>query len=264
MECIVRKLYFSLFLCAFGSVYCHGERTPLYKYLIPLDGSIKRSGIPEIESMYVISTHRKDKQDDVIERTLATYGIQSNRIVFEDEAISEDEKQELSGPYPVQLSEENIRRLLRYLSLLHDAYARGFATIWIIKAEVRLSDEVAELPGLLTALSKADPEWDVFYWNGEGESAPLPHRYFPRPNQPQERAGLLQEEKPIAENIVRVYRPRNIDSILISRAGMKKIIDYFDRYHLFVPLEVDISYVPQLCQYEREKKIVSELRKESP
>ena len=45
--------------------------------------------------------------------------------------------------------------------------------------------------------------------------------------------------------------------MLISRKGIKKILDYFTHVYLWAPIDVDMHYIPGIRQYSTRRNVVS-------
>jgi GR25 family glycosyltransferase involved in LPS biosynthesis len=161
-------------------------------------------------------------------------------------------KEQLSGPFPVKLNGGMIGCLLSHVSIYKDAYERGFNTVWICEDDIKFTDDVKKLSGFVDELNSIDPDWDILYTDytqhGTGMQA---HR----PGQSPYR--VLSQIVNQSKTLVRMHGRHQTHSMIFSKKGIKKVLDYFTHIHLWTPIDIDIHYVPNIREYSVRKDIAT-------
>jgi GR25 family glycosyltransferase involved in LPS biosynthesis len=255
-------LYALLGFSALFSTPCFTEITPIYKYIEPISITEKKPGIAGIDCIYVINMDARVEKWKRVKALFDQQGLKVNRVSgVNGYIISEDERRELSGPYPVRLRGTQIGCLLSHLSIIHDAYKRGFQTIWIMEDDIEFLKDIHEIPPLLQTLGEKDPLWDIFYtdvdWRRPDGTYLLSFNYDPRPDQPVPFTEYKQPREKITPEIMRIRQRWGTHSMILSKAGIKKIVDYYNRLFLWVPIDADLHYIPQIREYASTHDIVS-------
>jgi GR25 family glycosyltransferase involved in LPS biosynthesis len=153
--------------------------------------------------------------------------------------------------------------ILSHLSVLQDAYDAGYNTIWVMEDDI----EIIQNPHLITDLiSKLDAVcgsdgWDVLFTdrdtkNSRGEYVPC-RAIAKRPNfSPAfSKGNRIQGE---ASQIFRKISCRyGSYSMIIRRSGIEKILDFFKRYQMFLPYDLDYIFPPDIKLYTVLQDVVS-------
>ncbi len=244
------------------SAWIYRDETPVAKHLKTIDISETGSNLSFVDCIYVINL---DERPEKWERTKALFsqaGLRVNRVAaINGWKLSEETKKELFGCYPIRLRGGEIGCLLSHISVLKDAYERGFHVIWICEDDIKFNEDVHQIPDLLLKLDGINPDWDVFYTdidsrNDEGEYMPsLGSDFRPEHNYP---PIFFYIRRSIIENdIMKIGQRFGTHSYLVSRKGIKKFIDFFTHVYLWAPLDVDMHYTPGIQQYSATRDIVS-------
>lgn len=259
----MRKLFYLMYFvpfCLFSSILPF--ESPTVKYLKSTEISELSSGIDSIDCIYVINLDTRLEKWQRMKALFDERGVHGNRVSgVRGIAIPEEIQQELAGPYPIRLPKGALGCLLSHISVIKDAYERGFNRIWVFEDDVEFHEDVRQIPELLANLSEIDPSWDVFYTdvdskNGQGNPILSLGSDF-RPDQRYHPLEYYTQRRLVSNNIMKIGQRFGLYSFIVSRGGMKKILDYFTHVYLWTAVDVDIHYIPNIREYSTVKDIVS-------
>lgn len=245
------------------STFLQQEPTPVVKYLKPTSIASNSSGLAPIDCIYVINLEkRKEKWERTLQRC-EERGLHPNRFdAVLGTSLSQESIQELMGSYDSnRLSPGEAGCLLSHISVMKDAYDRGFNMIWIMEDDVLFAQDIHQIPGLLAKLSTFDPDWDLFYtdpdmeWEGHRVSS---RKLDPRLDQRLKHYSHYTCRTPINAEISRCGIRFGAHSMILSRNGIEKILNYFTHVYLWTRIDADIHYIPDLREYCSESYIVTQ------
>jgi GR25 family glycosyltransferase involved in LPS biosynthesis len=154
--------------------------------------------------------------------------------------------------------------ILSHLSVLQDAYDRGFQRIWILQDDLQVYDDPTFIDGYIDRLNAIDPNWGLLFTDLD----------MVHPENPQETLRALcitgsfranQETMPepwylVRENIdedFQLIRSRyGFHSVLVSRRGMEAILEYFKLVTLHTSFDIDIQYIHTMPKYGLRKPLI--------
>ena len=232
--------------------YLHKEETPTVKYLQPIDVTETHSGFPGIDCIYVINLDQHPQKWELLKTTFSEFNLSPNRVpAINGWEMTTLQKQELLGPYPIQLTGGEIGCMLSHISILNDAYKRGFKKIWILEDDVIFTENPECLIDPLTKLEELAPDWDIFYTDTnltklDGSYLLHPPELRLRPKQRINRRRIRAQNQPISSDILTSTLRFGLHSYLVSEQGIKKILDYFKHTYLWSPIDWDIHVIPGL------------------
>ncbi len=151
---------------------------------------------------------------------------------------------------------------LSHLSALQDAYDSGHKTVWIIEDDIRVVSNPHELTALISVLDKREPDWDVFFTDNEikGPNGPIPCTVIrPRPLFRLEPLEYYLQRKNIQGDIVKIGMRFGATSMIVRRSGMKKILDYYKKYKVYFPYDIEYFLVPGINLYALNRDIVTNI-----
>lgn len=246
-----------------SSGYWHVEETSISQFLRTPELDESPCNLSMIDCIYLINLDRRPDRLERMQGLLQHYGLHAKRLPAVDgKSLTEGQKQTLFGPYPVRMSNGAIGCLLSHLSVLQDAYQRGFKRIWVLEDDVLISEDPHVLPLCLTALEKLDPYWDIFFTDidakGEDGEYIIACVSDFRPNQPQKKLSYYQKKKRVGTDFFRVRQRFGTWSMIISREGMRKILEYYNHVFLWSPYDIDLFYTPGLNCYTPRRDIVTQ------
>lgn len=137
---------------------------------------------------------------------------------------------------------------LSHLSVLQDAYDRGFETIWVMEDDIEVLRDPHELS---TLIEKLDIEigkgnWDVFYTDKDMKRAD--GAYIPcwsACHRPDITQGMPVNDFAIRERVGSFYRIGSrygTHSMIIRRCGMKKLLSFFKAHQIYFPYDMDMIF----------------------
>lgn len=255
--------------------YWQERRTPTLTYLKTLELTNTTSGIDLIDAIYVINLDRRPDRMVRMNQILKCWGLFANRLSACDGKIelSDQLVKELTGPYDDCMIYQGaygsylsaVGFLLSHLSVIHDAYTRKFDIIWVLEDDIEIVDDPRTIPALLTELSCIDPKWDIFYTDPDPHMYPS-GRYYKasdmpsrprRPGQPAIPAFSHIRKETKTDNIDRVYWHTGCHSLVISRRGIEKILNYFSHVYLYDHIDRELHLIPGIRLYCSRSDIVT-------
>ncbi len=188
----------------------------------------------------------------------STYKTIEDRPILSNEPILPNGK----AYFTLGMSRGSIGIVLSHLSVLQDAYDSHFETIWVMEDDIEVVADPWQIPDLIETLDSLYPEWDILFtdidtkdrWNRR-----VPCRAIAaRPNF--KAASLdfyLKRFYPLTDQLQSIGMRYGAYSMIIRRSGMKKILDYFKMYGIFLPYDMDFWLIPDLALFAVTKDIVS-------
>ena len=251
--------------CYALSSHIQKDETPIAKHLKSIEIQHAESGMEGVDCIYVINLDSRPDKWNRVKKLFDERGLNVNRVSgVNGWQLSKETLQELCGSYPVRFANGHYGCMLSHLSVLKDAYARGFKQIWVAEDDVEFLEDVNQIPQLITKLDTIDPSWDIFYtdikprfiYNGEVIHV-ISTAYDPRPDEEVLEKEHYLVKTPVDENIMHIRQRTGTTSMVISRRGIKKILDYFTHVYIFTPLDIDIHFVPGIREYTPRRDLVS-------
>jgi len=160
-----------------------------------------------------------------------------------------------------RLTRGNIGIVLSHLSVLQDAFDSGYETIWVMEDDIEVKKNPLLLEEMIKRLDSLVGKngWDIFFTdqdtkNKHGQYVPC-SSYAWRPNfVPSNNLALKQD---ISEDFRRTGCRYGAYSMIIRRSGMKKILDFFKQYNIFLPYDMDFTLPHNILLFNVREDIVS-------
>jgi GR25 family glycosyltransferase involved in LPS biosynthesis len=254
--------------------------TNIKNYLSAVNIDAKESGLPLIDNIFVINLEKRplkwqrmkslcEALDLKINRFNAVNGWKLSRQAIHDLCQYDNGEDGYNFRSKHRdLSNGHVGSLLSHLSIVYDAYQKGLELIWIMEDDVEFFQDIKILPNFISQLTKRDPEWDIFYTDSDWAGTPpskisidILHSWLInippsrlRPGQLRKNISFYLERTPMEPFIKLNYR-WGVHSYLVSRKGMKKIVDYFNQYRFYIPIDNDLHFIPDIRQYALSKDI---------
>ncbi len=198
-----------------------------------------KPGMPNYLATYYSKKHPKEKQDEHMHVPGRTYFVHD-------------------------FARGTIGIALSHLSVLQDAYDSGYETIWVLEDDVHVDLNPHFLSEFVNKLDKkvGRKNWDLLftdkdYRNGKGEYVPCTGYDRRRPNFQPKSHEKFKMRKNIDRNFKKVGARFGAHSIIYSRSGMKKLLDFFKKYNIYEPYDIDNFAVPGINLYCLRHNIVS-------
>jgi GR25 family glycosyltransferase involved in LPS biosynthesis len=153
--------------------------------------------------------------------------------------------------------------ILSHLSILNDAYKSGYETIWIMEDDIQVIQNPHLISDLVEELDKivGKSGWDVLFTdpdakNRQGAYVPC-LGYAWRPNYSPSEPKRIAKREIISSNLRKIGARYGTYSMVIRRSGMKKILDFFKKYHVFLAYDMDDFLPPGINLFTVLKDVVS-------
>ncbi len=179
------------------------------------------------------------------------------------EALHEIMETEGQNYYCHCMSRGAIGIVLSHLSILQDAYDSGYETIWVMEDDIQVHQSIGLISDRIDELDQmfGKEGWDILFTDKDtkddrGRYIPcLSHALHPAfdPYEPQRFA----ERIPVGNNFTRVGARYGAYSMIIRKSGMKKILDFFKEYHIFLPYDMQFYLPDDIVLYAVRDEIVS-------
>lgn len=243
--------------------YIQSNETPVVNYLKPVEILNTESNIQNIDCIFVINLDRRPERWGKIENLCRKHKFCVNRFpAIDGWQLTDEDMKNLKGNYECQLTKGMVGCLLSHVSILKEAFARGYNVIWVMEDDIEIIDDIRLIPSLLSTLYEIDPDWDVFYTDRDGRNSSNGEYIFSlssdfRPDDlfHQPLSYYLKREV-VGEGIMRIGQRFCTHSLIFSKKGIEKILHYFIHVYLYSPIDIDIHYIPGIREYSVVKDIV--------
>lgn len=153
--------------------------------------------------------------------------------------------------------------VLSHLSILQDAYDSNYQRIWVMEDDIAVVRDPSVLSDLIDSLDAlvGKDGWDILFTdrdtiNGEGKYVPCT-AFAWRPNfnpaNPLKFAGRGQ----ISPDFRRIGARYGAYSMIVNRSGMKKLLDFFKNYAIFLPFDMDFTLPNNIQLYTVVQDVVT-------
>jgi len=255
-------------MLAIGVVYAVDEKahllpfeTNISNFFKPHSGDLLESKeLKNIDCIYVLNLDERSEKWHYTNSILAKYGITYNRFSgitgwkFTDEEWAEIKKLYSNK---CNLQKGKVGCILSHLSIIQDAYDRGFENIWILQDDIDILRDPKLIDEYVDQLSEIDPKWDLLYTDLDMRQYENPEKPLKalcitgatRDNQkPHSESWYLQRYN-INEDFQRIRLRYGFHSVILSRRSMEKILYYFKHVELQTCFDIDVDFVPEINQY---------------
>lgn len=255
-------LFFGLFFLLPLHAYIKEQPTSIKKYTNKIVLQHHTSGIPPIDCIYVINLDERREKWAKMESKLSKHRLKGNRVSgVNGWKLSKTTLSELSGPYEIKMNNGHYGCLLSHVSILFDAYARGFSKIWILEDDAEFIYKVSLIPLLINELEAIDPNWDILFTDQDfrdrkgGYIRSLATN--PRPDQSIYEPSYYVQRSDVSARLMRIHSRYGTHSMILSQRGIEKMLHYFSHVYVWAPIDIDMHYIPGLKEYASKKDIVS-------
>lgn len=164
--------------------------------------------------------------------------------------------------FSLGMSRGSIGIVLSHLSVLQDAYDSGYETIWVMEDDVEVIEDPQQLSTHIETLDELFPDWDILFTDidtKDKHNRRIPCRAVAaRPNFAIETLNFyLKRFYPLNNDLQGVGMRYGAYSMIVRRSGMKKILDHFKMYGIFLPYDMDYWLIHDLNLFSVTKDIVS-------
>lgn len=153
--------------------------------------------------------------------------------------------------------------MLSQLSVLQDAYDSGYERVWVMEDDIEviqnphlISDRIDELDRVV-----GKDNWDILFTdldtkNNKGQYVPCTGCAI-RPNFNPRDTKKFRYRRPISKNLRIIGARFGAYSYVITRRGIKRILDFLKTYKIFLPYDMEFQFPPGITFYTVRDDIVS-------
>lgn len=145
------------------------------------------------------------------------------------------------------MSRGAIAIVLSHLSVLQDAYESGYDTIWVMEDDIEVFQDPHRLSDLIDQLDSVVGKdgWDILFTdpdtkNNEGHYVPCT-AFAWRPNFEPSNPTQFVDIQDISPDLRRIGARYGAYSMIVRRSGMRKLLNFFKNYHIFLPYDMDYT-----------------------
>ena len=152
---------------------------------------------------------------------------------------------------------------LSHLSAIFDGYDSGYRAIWVIEDDIQVESSPHQLSGLIEKLDAlvGKEGWDILYTDPYHDtrvpcgSASLVLPYMWRPDIPLDHS--VYESLLVGDDFIKIGNRIGAHSLIISRSGMKKLVEFYTTHHLYAPYDHELAIIPGIRLFVTKKSIVT-------
>ena len=152
---------------------------------------------------------------------------------------------------------------LSHLSVLQDAYDSGYETIWVMEDDIEVHQDPHQISDLIDKLDSlvGKNNWDALFTdpdtkNQHGEYVPC-LAYAQSPNFQPANPNRFWKRERISEDFTHIGARYGAYSVIIRRSGMKKILDFYKQYRIFLPYDMTNTLPNNIQFYSLNYDVVS-------
>lgn len=155
---------------------------------------------------------------------------------------------------------------LSHISILKDAFESNYEVIWVLEDDI----EIIRNPHILSDyidkmnLTFGKNGWDILFTDYDGRKNEVEYNVCEAPAKRPDmdcssnfRRGHFSKKKKINKYFRELLARYGTYSMIISRSGIKKMLDFFVDHKIYLPIDMDNSYVPTIKRYGVMENIVS-------
>ncbi len=192
-------------------------------------------------------------------------GIMGTSYLLQDEGKPSHEMIHVPGKtyFSHCMSRGAIGIVLSHLSILQDAFDSGYETIWVMEDDIEVKRDPRLLVEMIDKLDELVGKngWDVLFTDQDtktqdGTYVPC-SAYAPRPNFTPPNPYKFQIKEDISPDFRRLGARYGAYSMIVRRSGMKKLLDFFKQYSIFLPYDMDFTQPPGISFFNVRDDVVS-------
>jgi GR25 family glycosyltransferase involved in LPS biosynthesis len=171
------------------------------------------------------------------------------------------------GSFGHFMSKGAIGICLSHISILQDAWDSGYETVWVMEDDVVCEKDPRILSSLIDRLDNlvGVNNWDVLFTDRNsrdrtGKAIPA-HGSAARPDMDCTFEGRYRKEftqsMDISPDFTRISARFGAYSMIIRRSGIKKLLDFAKKHHIYLPYDMDNYLDLSLKRYSLRYDVVS-------
>jgi len=250
-----------IFLATFLFGHIQEQETAVAKHLKSFEINEQPSGMEGIDCIYVINLDVRPQKWKRMQEIGRKHGLNFNRFsAVNGWGFSRELLKELMVPPQLRLNGGQVGCIVSHLSVLKHANSKDFSIIWVMEDDIEVLEDIGIFPHLIKQLTEIDPDWDVLYTDTDTKNkngyVKFQKQTF-RQNAIYEPVSYYSRRIPLTDDLMEIGQRYGSYSMIISRKGIKKILNYFTHVLLWSPYDNDLHYIPGIRQYSTRRDIVS-------
>lgn len=169
---------------------------------------------------------------------------------------------EKSTYFHKQMTIWGIASNLSYLSVIFDAYKSKYDAAWVMTDVVKIKKDPNVISGYLALLNTEHPDWDILYTDIDSrERRPLVYDDVTTPIRPDMDFAppeFYKERATTEYPTGRLGLRTGAYSFIISKRGIKKIVDFYKLNQFFIPFEIEIQIIPGIKSFVLRDEVVTD------
>lgn len=151
---------------------------------------------------------------------------------------------------------------MSHASILKDAYESGYELIWILEDDAEVVQDPALLISFIDELDSivGRNNWDLFYTDRDYRTKGgyiLSYGTDYRPDVETRNQEKYNIDRRISKNLRQMGSRFGTHSMIWTRAGIKKFLDYIESHGIFLPIDMDVHLTPNLQIYSVLRDVVT-------
>lgn len=153
--------------------------------------------------------------------------------------------------------------VMSHLSILQDADLCGYETIWVLEDDVEILQDPHCLSSLIEKLDQlvGVDGWDILFTdrdtkNKQGQHVPASGCAWRLNFTPEDLPRFYRKEA-ISGDFRKVGARFGAYSMIIRKSGIRKLLDFFKTYQVFLPIDIDYAMPPDIRLYTLLYDVVS-------
>lgn len=155
--------------------------------------------------------------------------------------------------------------VLSHLTALKDAQSAGYDVIWICEDDIEVMRDPHILSQYIEDLNRLEGKdhWDVLftfrdYRVANGQYA-TPYGAAYRPNIDTRNQEKFNIDRPISPDLRQVGTRFGTQSMIWSKRGIEKILNFYNEHKIFLPYDLDLVTIPDIKMYSVIEDVVTNL-----
>jgi GR25 family glycosyltransferase involved in LPS biosynthesis len=155
--------------------------------------------------------------------------------------------------------------LLSHLSILKDAFDSNYNLIWIMEDDIEVMQDPRCMPDLIDELNQlvGKNNWDILFTDADrrdddGRYLSVKMPFTPhRPNYPMRDNRYFSLKRRKYTHFIQTRARCGTHSMIVNRSGIKKILDFYQLFAIFLPIDHDLYLINDLHLYSVSRDIIS-------
>jgi GR25 family glycosyltransferase involved in LPS biosynthesis len=188
-----------------------------------------------------------------------TYYVQSEGGEFHHEIMSVEGR----NYFCHCLARGTIGIVLSHLSILKDAYNSDYNTIWVMEDDIQVIKDPRVLSSLIDKLDAlvGKKGWDILFTDRDtkdknGKYIPC-LSYARRPNFIPTNPERFADRTQMSADFMKIGARYGAYSMIIRRSGIQKLLNFFRKYSIFLPYDMDFDMPDDIRLYAVIDDVVS-------